>query len=314
MRNYDLLEKVQQEINTSVSDIKAETQLLQAMDKGLRVEDFMVSCNNLFRRGYGRDVVNAEIMDSKHHQYVQLALSRSGIYDHLPEGLFFQLPQHGDKVITVADMTTDYKENKRKEEEIRKFFLPYENDFFLQRMNLERQENELMNGVRSGMMTEYFNRFWNLPETIPQSFKSSLAILLPYASKITGNTKLTTTCLYHLLQEEVNIEYKPSLYEEAESSVSIPSLGEAQLGIDMVAGSSFWEGDHFVEIVIGPLLHSSVTDYLEGGERNVLMQTFNSFFMPAGADVILTIKPPVEKMHMVLENEEKSILGYTTIL
>lgn len=314
MQNYDLLEKVQQEINASVCDIKAEAQLLQAMDKGLRAEDFMVACNHLFRRGYGHDVVDAEIMDNKKQLYVQLSLSRSGIYDHLPEGLFFQLPQYGNKIVTVADMAADYKENKKKEEEIRKFFLPYENDFFLQRMNLEKQENELMNGVRSGMMTAYFNRFWNLPEAIPQSFKSSLAILLPYASKIAGNTKLTATCLYNLLHEDVYIEYKPCFCEEAEPSAEIPVLGETQLGIDMVAGNSFLEGDHFVEIVIGPLLHSRVTDYLEGGDRYVLMQTFNSFFIPAGVDVTITVKPPVEKMHMILEGEEGSVLGYTTIL
>lgn len=314
MQNFQLLEQVQEDIKASVFDIKAEAQLLQSLDKGLHIEDFMVSCNQLFRRGYAHDVVNVELKDNKIQDFLQLSLSRSGIFDHLPEGLFFQLPQYGNKIVTVADMTTDYKENKKKEENIRLFFLPFENDFFLQRMKLEAQENELLNGVRSGMMTDYFNRFWNLPEAIPQTFKSSLAILLPYASKIAGNTKLTTECLYYLLNEEVKIDWHSSPEEKINTALNVPALAEMQLGIDMVPGNSFWEGDQFVEITIGPLLHSNIVDYLEGGERYVLMQTFIDFFLPAGVDVKLTIKPLVEKMHIVLEDGDESILGYTTIL
>ena len=314
MQHYELLELLQHELQNSGYDVKAELQLLQAGEKGMMPDDFMISCDNLFRRGYSRDIASADIIDDRNQSVLQLHLSRSGIYDHLPEGLFFQQLQRGNRLITVADMTTDYKENKKREEEIRRFFLPFEHDFFLQRMKLEEEENELLQGLQSGMLNDYFNRFWNLPEAIPREFTGQFILLLPYAYKIAGNFELTAQCLKLLLREDVRIIQRTADISEAEILAHPPALGETLLGLDMVCGNQFWEGDPSVKVEIGPLLHSRVMDYLEGGNRYILMETFNRFFMPAGLDITLSVQLPVDKMNMWLVKGEEPVLGYSTVL
>ena len=314
MSNFQLIDLVQQELQNSMCDIKAEAQLLMASEKGLRPDDYLVSCSKRFIREYSKDVIFSELKEFAGNKTVlQVQLSRSGIYDQLPEGIFFHTPQRAGRNITVADMATDYKINKKKEEEIRRFFQPFENDFFLQRLSLEQQETLLLEGLQSGILNEYFIRFWNLPASIPKAFIAPFILLLPHASKIAGDFNLTAESLAQILKEEVNIKRANPCPTDA-SAIGAVALGEGQLGLDMVCGENFMEDTPDVEIEIGPLKYSHVTDYLEGGGRYALIEAFNRFFIPAGVDTLVTIKVVNEKQHMIIEKNFEPVLGYTSFL
>jgi len=314
MQQYELLEKLQQEIRQSAFDIRAEPQVLQAMEKGLLQESFMVTADQLFRRSYSRDIVSAKIDDQSARDMLLLYLSRGGLYDHLPEGLFFRQPHRGNRLITVADMASDYKLNKKREEEIRRFFMPVEHELFLHSLEVEKEENALLQGLQSGILNDYFNRFWNLPASIPAIFIPRLISLLPYAYRIAGNWGLTAQCFTHILNEEVKLVQLPPVVADASALAPPQALGEAALGIDMVSGTAFEEGEPAIEINIGPLLRSGLSDYLEGGERYTLLETLNRFFLPAGLDVKFSVQLPVEKMNMSLTKGEEPVLGYSSVL
>jgi len=82
----------------------------------------------------------------------------------------------------------------------------------------------------------------------------------------------------------------------------------------MVCGTEFVEDNPVIEIEIGPIKNSQVKDYLEGGKREALMETFIRFFIPAGLDVITSVKLPHEKQDMMLEKGAEPVLGYSTVL
>src|SRR5882757_5479598 len=146
MDNYSLIELLRREIQRTVCDTRAEPQLALALEKGLLPDDFLVSCDNLFCREYSKDIVYTELKeDSRKRALLQLHLSRSGVYDQLPEGLFLQPPEE-KRGYSAADMAADHKLNKKKEEEIRRFFLPFENDFLWQRIQIEQEESKLLEG------------------------------------------------------------------------------------------------------------------------------------------------------------------------
>ncbi len=312
MQTYQILENAQQEITQMAFDIKAEPVLLQVMQKGVRPEDLMISNSRFFRRGYSRDVVETVIRDDSRGEVLELILSRAGLPDHLPEGLFFQQSRGNRRLITVADMTSDHRENKKKEEEIRRFFQPVEFDLFLQRLKLEEEECSLLESMQTGMLATYFNNFWHFPDEIPRRFKASFMLLLPYASRIAGDRLLTAQSLQFLLREEVSI--CQALTGMQECADGQPALGDGRLGMDMVCGASFWEGDISWEMVTGPLLYSTVADYLPGGDRFELLALFKDFFIPAGVELVSTIRPPAENMHMKLETGREPVLGYSSMI
>jgi len=314
MDKQSVISSLQKEMQQSPWDIKAELQLLLALSNGLSADEFMVCCNRFFKREYSKDVFSSVIKeDSKKLELLELQLSRTGLYDQLPEGLFFQISQKESRQHSVNDSALNYKKNKSKEEEIRRFFLPFDNAFFEQRLRLEQEESALLEGLRSGIMNDYFISFWNLPASIPKMFMVPFILLLPYANKIAGDLKLTAQCLGYLLKEKVNLVQRNAGTSSA-AGIDFPGLGEGQLGFSMVCGTEFVEDNPVIEIEIGPIKNSQVKDYLEGGKREALMETFIRFFIPAGLDVITSVKLPHEKQDMMLEKGAEPVLGYSTVL
>jgi hypothetical protein len=314
MDNNTLLELVQSEMKRLACDARAEVQILLAIEKGLSQDDFMVSCDSLFVREYSRDLIEADIkQDARKISFLEMHLSRSGIYDQLPEGFFFQHREHKHRNLKAADMAADHKENKRKETQIRRFFLPFENDFFWQRLQLEKEEGRLLEGLQSGILNDYFIEFWNIPRSIPRKFITPLILLLPYAHRIAGNLALTAEALEQLLTEEVQVRQKRSFIAHTESVFS-SGLGETQLGLDMLCGEEFWEDSPVFIFEIGPLERSVISEYLEGGKRFELLDIFKRFFIPAGLDVEFVVKVPNENENMVMEKGNEPVLGYSTVL
>lgn len=314
MDRYDIIALLQREIQKTACDAKAEAALAMAMEKGLGFEDFMISCDSLFFREYNKDVVFTEIKeDARKLPVLQLHASRGGIYDYLPEGLFYQHASSQSKSDTAADMALDYRLNKQKEQEIRRFFFPFENDFFWQRLELEAEETRLLEGLQSGILNEYFMRFWGIPATIPRQCIVPLILLLPYACRIAGDLPLTAQSLELLLNEKVQVRQIIAPAVHTRSGFN-HTLGGRQLGVDLVCGDAFVEDSPELECIIGPLQHAQVSDYLEGGEYFTFLQIFYQFFVPAGAGITTQIMVPAEKMHMQLKQDNEPVVGYSTVL
>jgi hypothetical protein len=314
MDHLMLIELLQKELGRVGCDARAETCFALAADLGLSPEDFLVAFDKLFYREYSRDILASEIReDAGHRSLLQVHLTRGGIYDLLPEGLFFAPAPGARRPLTAADMTLDYQANKKKEEAIRRFFVPLENDLFWQRVQVEQEESRLLEGLQQGMLNEYFVKFWGLPPSIPRECVAPLLILLPHAYKIAGDVSLTAQCLQQLIQEEAQVRQVPADESILPEGQTIP-LGDFRLGVDMTCGGEFAEDHPVLECIIGPLVGSRLQDYLAGGRRHGLMETFIRFFIPAGVDTKLTILLPEERQHMTLRPGAEPLLGYSSVL
>jgi len=307
MNSNTTIQDLQRDINHLRWDIKAEALLLLALERGLEPDEFMVGCDALFSREFSNDIASADIkQDSRKKQWLQLHLSRTGLYDQLPEGLFFQPQSQID-----GDPAFYYKENQKKEEQIRKFFLPFEHDFFLQRLRIEEEEAKMLEGLKTGLLNEYFTQFWDLPRQLPSLFAAPLVLLIPYAHQVAGNIELTTHCLEQLLKEKVVIQKKGALGSQG---IETPATGDAVLGFDFICGDTFYEDNIVLEIAIGPLKNSEITEYLGAGVRKLVIETFARFFVPAGASVDILLNVAYERQHMVINNVAAPVLGYSSIL
>jgi len=305
-----LIAQLQQEMRQLPNDIQAEPLLALALEKGLNREDYIIHCDRLFYREYSRDVTGTELKEDAWKKWVlQVHLSRSGIYDQLPEGLFFSPARSG--VYTAADMASDYRLNRQKEEAIRRFFLPFDQAFFEQRLQLELEESRLLEELQQGRLNDFFMQLWNIPTGIPQLFIVPLFMLLPYAHKIAGNDEATALALQGLLREPVHIRRVQAAPAAISPSLQL-GLGQQQLGVNWVCGTTFTEDVPAVECIIGPLGHSTISSYLPGGNYQELLETFFSYCIPAGMEVQLTIEVPHEEKNMQLSRQP--VLGYSSML
>lgn len=314
MKHYHLIEQLQQEIKNRHEDIRAESQLALAMENGLASDDFVICCDSFFHREYSKDVLSSDLKeDVSKKNYLQLHLTRCGLYEHLPEGLFYTQGKSLHQSVGAAEMAAEYKINKRKEQEARRFFVPLENDFFQQRIQLEQEEMQQLEGFETGLLNNYFTDFWNISSTIPASIISSFIKLLPHAHRISGNTGVMALCLRAILREAVNVRVIPGVVSKANANC-LSRLGCFQLGVDMVLGEQFCDDYTVMEFSIGPLQNSPIADYLEGGHKKEFLNMFNRFFVPIDIDVITKIEVTKEKSLMVLHADNEPVLGYSTLI
>lgn len=313
MDKHAIIDNFFEELATILYDVKCEALINQGMQQSIRPEDFTVTCDGHFYREYRKDLYHlSRLEDSWHNESLELHLSRAGIYDFLPEGLFHQPITDRKNNRTVADMAAGSRIDKRKEASARKFFQPIEQAYFLQRVQLESEEENLLLSMDSGLLNDYFFHFWGFPEQLNRTSAELLVLLLPYAHKIAGNLKLMEDCLTILLQETVLITTIPATESSAGNLGG--GMGNFQLGNDMVCGSTFGEDYPHLQYTIGPLQNTHPADYVPGGENDVLLQVFNNYFVPAEADITINVEMDREKALLQLSTADSPILGYSSTI
>jgi hypothetical protein len=282
-------EEISEAINQAQTDIKAEALLASFLANGqLDVNEFITWHESSFKRKFSKDVNQAKLLESiQNKNWLQVNLARNGLYDILPEGLFFQPGESIQRTDGVPEMVQQYRHDQQEEKEIRLFFQPFEHEFFLHRVRNEQEESSLLKGLHSGMLDDYFIEFWNLPATISHQQALALILLMPYAHMIAGDMELMPVCLEKILDEQVKAVIKPAALQHAKEQSNI--LGSFIVGNNLVCGEMFDEDYPLVEFKIGPLKHSSEHDYLPGGKYYSLLEAYVRYFIPAEAEVIITI-------------------------
>ncbi len=311
MNRKNAIEKFYNELSARLYDIKAETLVNQALQNHLHAEDYVAMHDGRFVREYRPDLYDVnKIEDSRLLQLLQLRLSRSGLYDLVPEGLFHQsyMAKPGS---AAAEMAAQSRIDKKKEQAARKFFQPIENSFFRQQVMIEQQEENILAGINNGLLNDYFFTFWEFPEGLNKTSAMLLVLLLPYAHAIAGDLSLMQDCLQILLQENVTISIVQPSACEAPATAS--ELGTGDLGNDMVCGHTFNEDYPCLQYVIGPLQHSKPVDYVTGGDNDLLLQVFNNYFAPFEADILIEVEVDRSRALVELSKDESPILGYAVL-
>src|ERR1044071_3795774 len=139
------LEKYKQLINRMNFDIRAEVLLAEMIMEEVHPEDIEIATNSVFSRNVHFDIEKVEDTEyvTTRKKRLRFVLNRDGIYDLLPEDLFHQ-PIDNNTNPDLTKMMQDMKVQQQREIAARKFFLPYEQEFFRSRIRLEMEERKFM--------------------------------------------------------------------------------------------------------------------------------------------------------------------------
>ena len=315
MEDLDHLIKL---INNYPSDIKAEVLVADLMEQGFNESDLLIYFNSAFKRSYSKDILKAvKTRLSDYHEILAIYLARDGLYDMLPEGLFHV---SSDAALTSGKgMASDSKKETRIEEETRKFFQPFENEFFYQRVQLELQERSILTKLNDNTLEDFFLNFWKIDQSLPKELIVKLSAMLPFTKEIVGNFKMTAGCLGAILDEEVTykIEYttRPGTEKINVSDDRGSSLGEARVGVNLVTGGESFESCKTIRFLIGPLRKTSVNPYLKNGSIARFIECFCGYFVPMEMIIEYDVIMPEELHRFILGSEAgEGALGYSTVI
>ena len=262
-------------------DLRAEVVLANLIENGLNQDVILVSSNGLFKRKFSRDLENLSAFDgSKKKKYLVAGVNREGIYDSLPQALTHQGRRAKKTTKAGKEMAGESKERREEEKAAKRFFQPFETEFFQQRIEVEMAERAILNGfMRNSRYTMLMNEFWQLPPILSEWQKVVFIYLVPVIYKAAGDLALAKACYEAILNVEVNFKVKYGLEQVVPQSGGA-SNGGLMLGINFVCGKEFYDDSAYYEIAIGPLSGEQLPSYLPGGPGIEVVNFLNSFFLP----------------------------------
>ncbi len=282
---------------------RMEPLIAELAEQGLlRLDELVVKPKSIFKRAYSKDITAIEILKgekNKSRDQVLVDVSREGLYDALPEFLFHQ-PEPPTNYKVFDQRIKESERTKEEEAEAREFFLPFEQEFFRKKLEIEQEERNLFSCFSNPLQLEIFQRFWTDVKGIDEYSKSILFFLLPLAQKIAGNIKLMELCFSTVLGNKVEIQKNYDAHG-AYSSDSMVSLGEAVLGDNLILGLQVKNELPSLTITIGPVDPSVVPQYLPGGGKQRLKSILFDYFVPIEYDKSTNIELERETLRRKLE-------------
>ena len=214
---------------------------------------------------------------------MEMVINRDGIYDRLPEGIFHQT-KGNSKTLTTTQMTEEYRRFRDEEKMARKFFQPLEQEFFRYSTMVEQEELNLAFGILNGTLKNELFSFWGIPNGLPDLPVRKLVQIMPWLKRIKGNIEQTAKALELILNKPVS--YKESCTKQHKIAGKPFGLGLGELGVDTVAGSSFWEPSPCWVFFIEDIKKKEIESYRPNSPYGKLLTHFEEIFIPLQIDII----------------------------
>lgn len=296
-------------------DIRAEVLARLLMEKrDLDIEQIGFRPQNFYQRWGRRDVLDVSegYSNRSGRDLVWLDVSREGLFDTLPEGLFFH-PDDG-----YGSETSKVKALTQQEAAARKFLSPFEQVFYWLQLENELRESGFENNIEAWWQ----QRLRTEKSELDNEQRVILMQLMPHLPNIIGNWPLTAQWLQVILGESVRIEeIDPPQYNLPDDCQK--RLGEGILGQDFVIGRTFSDGIAALNIAIEDLTTDALIGFLEGGQnRRILEDELLGLLLPVETPYSLTLQVQLsdEMLHLgetiadekgLKKDNKTHILGFT---
>ena len=295
------LEAILDELKSFYADINAEVIVSQILSNtAIDQEDIVVKNQSTFKRSFRRDILDiGPIVEDT----LPIYLSRNGLYDQFPEGLFHKVEKKNSKS-SFSEMRKTFKEE---EKEVRHFFAPIENEFFSQQLNIEKNEQALTQNILT-LKDEFFRDFWKIEPEISEAYLQKLFKLLPQSSKIVHDIALAKICLEKLIDAQVRIRKT----HNAEPQANDNYVQGQHLGKDLTLHS-----EHQTSLFPSLEVEITVKDYellahhLKKDRLMTIVDVFYNYFIPLEYDIKTTFKVK-QKNLFTLNPRQQPIVGITT--
>lgn len=308
------IEKFNDLLHQMQSDIRLEVVLTDLVIDSLSLEDVLIVSNSLFKRSYHHDIEKTVEVEYGHARKRKLSIlvNREGMYDRLPEDLFHQ-PTDSQNYFDKERIIQEIKVQNELEKASRLFFLPFENEFYRQRVKLESEERKFLFETNSHLSGELFNDLWDLPDFLDDSQKSKLGVLMPVLNKIVGDLEMTTFIMERITGDALEIREGPPgtsiLMDE-------PRLGRMVLGVDGILAGQLRDLRSSFTLRIFLSRPEDLADFMPGGKKIAIHEFLCNLLIPFETDFVFELDFTRTSVSFVAENETYYLgrLNYTTVI
>jgi len=218
------------------------------------------------------------------------------MYDILPEGVFHSVFDN----LSGDNYKKEIEKQKQEEAYARKFFRPFDNEFYHQKLKLETELKKFYKNPDYFFQQLYFSN-----ESFPDIYIKKLTSYILFADNIIGDIEITAQCLSDIIGEKVEHSkcYRSGNREDNAIKEGSQIKG-ATLGIDFICGDFNSEGRDIWEFSIILSEKSELNKFIDKDKGHIykFIEVFYEYFIPFEIEA---------KTKIICDNMKPFILGET---
>lgn len=231
------------------------------LESGVSFDEVMLSRRAGKQGGHSYDIESVAMTYpyvEPDHPYINIHTSSQGIYDNLPEDLFFSNPQskgEQDRRQIISRM----KANREVEQEVRRFFSLYEAELDAFKIAMRREELHYLKADKYDNLHALFTSYWEVAELMNRTELLRLLQLLPFVADLRGDYGKTAEAISYVLgaQVEIKIVWRPAECPDNDTNAS------PILGVDFTLGFSQARPEEVIQLSISGVKPELYPQFIE---------------------------------------------------
>ncbi len=244
------------------TDFKAEVLAALHVAEDLDVGKIIIERLGNNSRTHAKDIhhIYEHVSAGNLNKHTIFQTYRQSIYEAMPEALFHP-PTLGEITMTEAEAVEEIKQQRRREQDARFFFRPFEQEASY--IEISALMIELMYEQKGNFNNLFylFEEAWPIISRLPEETALCFIYILPILHEVRGNRKWIEQCMSFLLNKPITIDIVYGVRKiQATDGFT---LNSCCLGIDScIGGSSYYDGLPEWNICIGPIRKQDIGDVL----------------------------------------------------
>lgn len=301
--------------NSPDTDYKAEVIAAGLLEKGVPADQVCILRRGNSERSFSKDISAIRVEHLlQEKEYLAIYTNRQGFYDNLPERLFH--PSSGAPFRKgKAEILEEMERHRTEEKKVREFFRPFEVAINSALVDIQLVERKIDKKQTNRNFVDMFGTFWPILKLLPLERAILCMEVIATLANLTPTLKFASELMSLLLDVPVNIRMTKSTVARLDRKY-LPPLGKMRLGIDMILGDTFEDGNENLCICLGPMNEEKIRYYCKCREGCEILKHLQEMLLPA--DKISNVKfiPVRKEVHWILSEDRKqaSLLGINTFL
>lgn len=309
------LEGIDRIVNLLDTDFRAEVLAAGWIEDGYDGDKIQIIRQGGAKRGFSKDIEEIGLFFSEQDlkDYLQIKTNRDSIYDTLPEGIFHQ-SAHKKFNRDKEEIIDEIKQHRLKEFYARKFFQAFEveSDYALVLAYLFEAQYDKK--ISNSNYTDVFTSYWPILKLLNPEQRVLFMHTIPFLDQIRNNNEEIEKTMSVLLEVPVKIESIKLPAKNADSFFE-SVVGESRLGVNLVLGKMFDDGQYDLKLTVGPVSAKKMEYFLETSTGNTILDSLCRLFFPSNAFIVKNFQIFPEDAAFVLSHDDvNTFLGINTFI
>lgn len=317
--NFTFLDFTGLHPNSMDTDYLFEVIVASLIEQGCPPDQIEIVRDGIARRGISKDVeaIRKKYSAEELTDYLCVSVNREGLYDMLPEGLFHKPTYkrtYKDIESDVEKAVDEIKIHREQEFFARKFFHLFELMADQTLIDACLYETKYDRKITHKEFVRLFVQYWPVLNMLEHKQAIFFMHIIPIIHTIRTDHEDLAEALSFILDVPVELSYIDMPAKQSEHFFE-SSLNSSCLGVDLVLGNSFDDGESDLKIRIGPISATRMRDFLETAKGSIILDELCALFFPVNLFITKEfIIDPADSEFILSDENHETYLGINSYL